>query len=177
MFHFSWLILVGVFPLFVPIWYRGGILFGSACHFEWLAVFCQIKFVWEPKMRAFPNITNSTDESNSFGQMRMPQRNKSATSFPHEWFKCFFLESLRMEREISLILDYFGGREQSRSSLIPRRLERLFSTSSGTDHVAQRQKELLEAFQAHLVAQILWDFEEDPWEGNKGGREMGRGER
>eukprot|EP00435_Cladocopium_sp_Y103_P076312 s119_g89.t1 len=71
-----------------------------------------------------------------------------------------FSEAL-MEREISLILDYFGG-QQSRGSLIPRRLERLFSTSS-TGHTA-RQKELLEAFQAHMVAQILWDFEEDPWE-------------
>lgn len=47
----------------------------------------------------------------------------------------------KMEMEISLLLNYFGGQDSKDLALPP------------------AQQELMDAFHAHMVAGILWDFD------------------
>ena len=63
-----------------------------------------------------------------------------------------------MDMEIALLLNLFSDDTAPRGHLRGR-LERWLGRSGSSEKV--RQKQLTEAFWAHLVAQILWEFDED----------------
>lgn len=60
----------------------------------------------------------------------------------------------RMEVEICLLLDYFGG---SSGRLQPRRIMAAEAVVRGGEN--PRQGQLMNAFKTHMVAEIFWDFD------------------
>ena len=147
--------LLGVFTGFISLWPLPlDALANVPAMLSWVCL--KMAIYWG----LIPYFLDESNESKMDGEIPLnPGKPISPIWGGSRWNSAIFWEETlplmpRMEVEICLLLDYFGG---SSGRLQPRRIMAAEAVVRGGEN--PRQGQLMNAFKTHMVAEIFWDFD------------------